>query len=89
METPVKNVALPLSGAVATLTGVFIRSCTPDIPPELLTSFCGDALTSPFGMAAHAHCAGCALVASGAGMLALSALLHVRRRVTVTARIAR
>lgn len=84
-----KNVALPLSGAVATLTGVFIRSCTTDIPRELLTSFCGNALASPFSMAMHAHCAGCAMIVSGAAMVAVSALFHVRQRVMVRMRIAR
>lgn len=89
METPVKNVALPLSGAVATLTGVFIRSCSPEIPHELLSSFCGDSLASPFSTAGHAHCAGCALAATGIAMIVLSVMRRVQRRASVHARVAR
>lgn len=81
-----KNVALPLSGAVATLAGVSIRSCSPDIPDALLTSFCGKMPTSAFALAQHGHCAGCALIAAGAAMIAASLALHFRALTPTPAR---
>lgn len=84
-----KHVALPLSGAVATLAGVSIRSCFPAIPSDLLTSFCGKMPTSAFGLAQHGHCAGCALIVAGAAMIAAAFVLRLRRRPLARARIAR
>ena len=69
-----RAVVVLLFGMTATLTGAFTRSCQ-SIPSELLQSWCGT-LPRQFVAAAHQHCVGCTLIATGVGLMALSPLLH-------------
>jgi len=71
----VKAVAVFLSGLAATLAGAFIRSCEAGVSDTLSHSWCG--VAPPLGLAssAHAHCAGCVLIAAGIGLVAFSPML--------------
>ncbi len=73
-----KPVAVFLSGLTATVTGAFIRSCSPAIPVELSSSWCG--VSSPLHLtaAAHAHCVGCVLAGAGLVVIAVSLLMKAR-----------
>ena len=71
-----KAIALFLSGVAAMLVGAFIRSCNDGLTSQLSHSWCG---APPQALAfAHAHCAGCVLIATGAGLVALSPGLLAR-----------
>lgn len=74
-----KSAALFLSGLSAMLAGAFIRSCQPDIPAELLMSWCGPA---PHGAISvlHQHCAGCVTMYAGLAAILVSPLLALPRR---------
>lgn len=69
-----KPAVLFLSGLSALLAGAFIRGCQPQVPAELLLSWCGPAPHEAFGIALHQHCAGCVTMAAG-GAAMLAALL--------------
>jgi hypothetical protein len=73
VEAPVLGVVVFLVGLVTSLTGAFIRSCEA-VPSELFQSWCG---STPHALAltAHQHCSGCALMASGLGLIAISPML--------------
>jgi len=74
----VKSVITFISGLIAMIAGVFLRSCTPRIPDELLTSWCGGTPPSMFASYSHAHCPGCALLLLGGGLAVIGALLSIR-----------
>jgi hypothetical protein len=65
--------AVFLFGVSAVLSGAFIRSCR-SIPAELFEAWCGGPPQS-FTLAQHQHCVGCALMAVGLGLIALSPIL--------------
>jgi hypothetical protein len=67
----------------ALLAGAFIRACQPAIPAELLTSFCGPTTHEAISNGFHQHCAGCAMMFTGAAALlaALPSPVLRKRRV--------
>ena len=70
-----KSSVVFLSGLAAAIAGAFIRSCSDGgLPAEFTQSWCGG---SPlhFAAATHQHCAGCALIVAGIGLMASSPLL--------------
>ena len=72
-----RSLAVFLSGFTATIAGAFIRSCSESgLPAEFAQSWCG---ASPlhFASAAHPHCAGCALIVAGIGLIAASPLFSL------------
>jgi hypothetical protein len=68
----VKAVVVMLSGFATMLAGAFMRLCSQDVPLEFAQSWCGNA---PLVSASHAHCAGCALLATGLVLIAATPLL--------------
>lgn len=74
VEALVKAVIVFLSGLAITFAGAFIRSCSNGIPAEFARSWCGNAPPSHLLATAHAHCAGCALVAGGLALVAITPL---------------
>ena len=71
---------LLLSGAAAVVAGVITRACAPDVSSQLANAWCGPALQTLLGQApsfVHQHCAGCAMLVAGAGMVATSLLVAV------------
>lgn len=68
-----------LSGFTAIVMGAFVRSCSDRIPTEFATAWCG---ASPPHLASlsHAHCAGCVMIATGLGLLAIAPLFNVIHR---------
>lgn len=66
-----KALAVFLSGLATIVAGAFIRSCN-DGASMIASSWCGG---HPPSLATHEHCAGCVMVATGIGLLALSPLL--------------
>jgi hypothetical protein len=74
VEAPVTSLIVFLSGLAVTLAGAFIRSCSQGISAEFAQTWCGNAPPSGLIAAAHAHCAGCALVAGGLALVALAPL---------------
>ena len=74
VEASVTSLIAFLSGLALTLAGAFIRSCSAGIPAEFAQSWCGNAPPSQLVAAAHAHCAGCALVAGGLAIVAIAPL---------------
>ena len=85
-EASVKSLVLLLSGVVAMATGAFVRSCPSEVPSDLLTSWCGRMPALMEGPTLHQHCAGCAIIALGAVLIALSPMFAFRRRVREAAR---
>ena len=69
-----KSVIVFLSGFAVTFAGVFIRSCTDGISAEFAQSWCGNTPPSDLLATAHAHCAGCALLAGGLALIAIAPL---------------
>lgn len=69
-----KAVAVFLSGLAAMLTGAFLRSCAEGVPAVFAQSWCGNAPPPGFFAATHAHCAWCALVATGLALVAIAPL---------------
>lgn len=67
-----KAVVVFLFGITTALAGAFIRSCQ-SIPPEFLQAWCG-APPQQLAFAMHQHCTGCALIATGIGLVALAPL---------------
>jgi hypothetical protein len=74
VEALVKSVIVFLSGFAITCAGAFIRSCSDGIPEEFARSWCGNAPPSHLLATAHAHCAGCVLVAGGLALVAIAPL---------------
>ena len=72
-------------GLIAAISGVFIRSCASHIPDGMLTSWCGGTPPSSFISASHEHCVGCALIAVGMALTALSALWAMTSKSTCPA----
>jgi hypothetical protein len=71
----VRSLAVFLSGLTATIAGAFIRSCSESgLLAEVAQSWCGGSPLQ-FAAAAHQHCAGCALIVAGVGLIAVSPLL--------------
>ncbi|MFT3723294.1 MAG: hypothetical protein QM773_06870 [Hyphomonadaceae bacterium] len=77
------------SGLIAAAAGVFVRSCTPHIPDAFLGSWCGGKPPSSLVSAAHAHCAGCALIAMGIGLAVIAAVLAINVRQRAPKRVTR
>lgn len=68
-----KAVAMFLLGIVAIIAGIAMRTCDDGLIAQISHSWCG---APPRDLAfAHAHCAGCVMIAAGVGLLALSPLL--------------
>jgi hypothetical protein len=83
----VKAVVVFLVGLTISFTGAFIRSCS-TVPAELFNAWCGGPPQS-FAAASHQHCAGCALVVCGLGLIAIAPTLMSwtsRRPMRVAAR---
>lgn len=74
-----KALVVFLSGFTATVIGAFIRSCSDRIPAEFANAWCG---ASPPHLASlsHAHCAGCAMIATGLSLLAIAPLFNAVHR---------
>jgi hypothetical protein len=71
----VKAVVVMLSGFATMLAGAFMRLCSQDVPLEFAQSWCGNAPLSGLVSASHAHCVGCALLATGLVLIAATPLL--------------
>jgi hypothetical protein len=74
MEALVKSLVVFLSGFTTTAAGAFIRSCSDRFPAEFANAWCG-ASPPPLMEFNHAHCAGCAMMTAGIGLIAIAPML--------------
>lgn len=77
-----KTAIMLIPGLSAAIGGALLRSCNTGLETELARYWCG-AQTSALTAQAHAHCAGCAMLASGLVMMIAAVVVGSlpRRRV--------